>query len=115
MTIVIRKIQSDGIKVLSLSERIFLMQHSNVGKSLNLSTASESGAGRKERELERRLELLEFQLKQEKFMAEDLRKSLSHEKKTVLETMSKIGQERRSRSELESRIVHLEQELEIVR
>ena len=71
----LRKIQGDGIDVLSLSERLFLMQHcgTSVTKNLNCTTDSESGSS-KERELERKLELLEFQLKQEKFLAEDLRK-----------------------------------------
>ena len=107
----VKKIQGDGIKVLSLSERLFLMQHANVGGNLNnLSSDNENGS--KERELERKLELLEFQLKQEKFLAEDLRKSLSHEKKNVLDNLSKVSDERRSRSELETRINHLEHQLE---
>merc|ERR1712098_40664 len=41
----IRKIQSDGIKVLSLSERLFLMQHTNVARNLNMSSSSESETG----------------------------------------------------------------------
>ncbi len=40
----IRKIQGDGVKVLSLSER--LMQHTTVAKNLNLTSSSESGAAR---------------------------------------------------------------------
>ena len=32
----IKKIQGDGIQVLSLSERLFLMQNTNVGKSVSL-------------------------------------------------------------------------------
>ena len=98
-------IQGDGVKVLSLSERLFLMQHTGVAKNLNLTSSSDTEAGgSKERELARKLEILEFQLKQEKFLAEDLRKSLSHEKKNAFESLNKVGQERRSRAELESRI-----------
>ena len=112
----IKKIQADGIKVLSLSERLFLMQHANVARNFNLTSASDSDTGSsKERELERKLEVLEFQLKQEKFLTDDLRKSLSNEKKNVLENLTKIGQERRSRSELETQLTHLEHELEIIR
>ena len=59
----IKKIQGDGIQVLSLSERLFLMQHTNVGKSFSLTSDTEPD-GSKERELGRRLEVLEFQLKQ---------------------------------------------------
>ena len=80
-----------------------------------MSSSSESETGRKERELERKLEILEFQLKQEKFMAEDLRKSLSNEKRNLLDSLNKIGDERRSRANLEAQISHLEQELELVR
>ena len=80
-----------------------------------MSSSSESETGRKERELERKLEILEFQLKQEKFMAEDLRKSLSNEKRNLLDSLNKIGDERRSRANLETQIGHLEQELELVR
>ena len=44
----IKKIQGDGVKVLSLSERLFLMQHANVAKnitqlSLFLISGAESG------------------------------------------------------------------------
>ena len=53
----------DGIQVLSLSERLFLMQHTNVGKSFSLTSDTEPD-GSNERELGRRLEVLEFQLKQ---------------------------------------------------
>ena len=59
----IKKIQGDGIQVLSLSERLFLMQHTNVGKSFSLTSDTEPD-GSNERELGRRLEVLEFQLKQ---------------------------------------------------
>ena len=108
----IRKIQGDGVKVLSPSERLFLMQHTSVAKNLNLTSSSDTeSGGSKERELECKLEILEFQLKQEMFLAEDLRKSLSHEKKNAFESLNKVGQERRS---LESRISHLEHELELV-
>ena len=38
----IKKIQGDGVKVLSLSERLFLMQHANVAKNITqLSSASD--------------------------------------------------------------------------
>merc|ERR1719150_3435031 len=110
----IKKIQGDGVKVLSLSERLFLMQHANVAKNITqLSSASDSdtGGGSKEKELSRKLEILECQLRQEKFLAEDLRKSLSNEKRVVLDSLGKVSQERRSRSELETRLSYLEQEL----
>ena len=41
----IRKIQGDGVKVLSLSERLFLMQHTGVAKNLNLTSSSDREAG----------------------------------------------------------------------
>merc|ERR1719495_2633362 len=67
----LKKIQGDGIKVLSLSERLFLMQHANVSQNINVGEVRTGGRheddnGSKERELERRLGVLEFQLEQEK-------------------------------------------------
>ena len=47
--------------------------------------------------MSRKLEILECQLRQEKFLAEDLRKSLSNEKRVVLDSLGKVSQERRSR------------------
>ena len=107
----LRKIQGDGIDVLSLSERLFLMQHCGTSVSKNLNTTTDSESGSKERELERKLELLDFQLKQEKFLAEDLRRSLMTEKRTGMESLSKLGQERISRSELETELALCKEKL----
>merc|ERR1719320_656369 len=93
----LKKIQGDGIKVLSLSERLFLMQHANVSE-VKARHADDNGS--KERELERRLGVLEFQLEQEKVLSQDLRTALATEKKNGLENLSKIGKERMARSDL---------------
>merc|ERR550519_356413 len=94
----LKKIQGDGIKVLSLSERLFLMQHANVSQNINVGEVKAGGRhgddnGSKERELERRLGVLEFQLEQEKVLSQDLRTALATEKKNGLENLSKIGKE----------------------
>ena len=104
----IKKIQGEGIDVLSLSERLFLMQHANVSKNLSLK---EGDGGSKERELERKVEVLEIQVEQERFLIEDLKKSLSTEKRNCLDSLNKITKERRARADLELQIGKLEKEL----
>ena len=108
----IKKIQGEGIDVLSLSERLFLMQHANVSKNLSLK---ESDGGSKERELERKVEVLEIQVEQERFLIEDLKKSLSTEKRNCLDSLNKITKERRARAELELQIGKLEKELDFTK
>jgi len=116
----VKKIQADGIKVLSLSERLFLMQHANVGQNMNIGEdkagARDNGdGGSRERELERKLGVLEFQLEQEKVLSQDLRSALTTEKKNVLDNLSKIGKERRTKADLETQLGLVEREMEVVR
>jgi len=116
----LKKIQGDGIKVLSLSERLFLMQHANVSQNINIGEdkpgARQGGdSGCRERELERKLGVLEFQLEQEKVQSQDLRSALTTEKKNGLENLNKIGKERRTRSDLETQLGQVEKELDLVR
>jgi len=114
----LKKIQGDGIKVLSLSERLFLMQHANVSQNINVGEVKARHAddnGSKERELERRLGVLEFQLEQEKVLSQDLRTALATEKKNGLENLSKIGKERMARSDLETQLEKVEKELDLAR
>eukprot|EP00092_Neocalanus_flemingeri_P024928 GFUD01027036.1.p1 GENE.GFUD01027036.1~~GFUD01027036.1.p1 ORF type:complete len:1832 (-),score=681.44 GFUD01027036.1:71-5566(-) len=114
----LRKVQGDGIRVLSLSERLFLMQHANVGQNINIGEDRAYGvgdSGSKERELERKIGVLEFQLEQEKVQSQDLRTALTTEKKNGIENLNKIGKERRTRSDLETQLGQVERELEVVR
>ena len=76
---------------------IVKISRTSVDSSTNICWCSDTGGGSKEKELSRKLEILEFQLRQEKFLAEDLRKSLSNEKRVVLDSLGKVSQERRSR------------------
>ena len=81
----------------NLSDFMMKISQTSVDSSTNICCFSDTGGGSKEKELSRKLEILESQLRQEKFLAEDLRKSLSNEKRVVLDSLGKVSQERRSR------------------
>ena len=104
----LKKIQNDGIKVLSLSERLFLMKHSNLGSDM---ASGEGDCGEKERELDRRLGMMESQLEQERTLTRDLRDGLEAEKKLGLDSMARLSAERQERQELEHRLEEMAREL----
>ena len=108
----LKKIQNDGIKVLSLSERIFLIKHSSLGVDM---ASGERDSGEKERELDRRLGMMESQLEQEKTLTRDLRAGLEAEKKLGLESMARLGCERQERQEMEQRLEEMARELRELR
>merc|ERR1719228_496802 len=108
----LKKIQNDGIKVLSLSERLFLMKHSNLGSDM---ASGEGDCGEKERQLDRRLGMVESQLEQEKTLTRDLRAGLEAEKKLGLDSMARLGAERQERQEMEQRMEEMARELRELR
>ena len=62
----LRKNQGEGITVLSLSERLFLMRHSSLGRELAPPSLGDGGAAGGARELDRQLGLAEGRLEQER-------------------------------------------------
>ena len=108
----LKKIQHDGIKVLSLSERLFLMKHSSLGADM---ASGERDSGEKERQLDRRLGMVESQLEQEKTLTRDLRAGLEAEKKLGLDSMARLGAERQERQEMEQRMEEMARELRELR
>ena len=108
----LKKIQNDGIKVLSLSERLFLMKHSNLGSDM---ASVEKDSGEKERQLDRRLGMVESQLEQEKTLTRDLRAGLEAEKKLGLDSMARLGAERQERQEMEQRMEEMAREVRELR
>merc|ERR550532_1576929 len=108
----LKKIQNDGIKVLSLSERLFLMKHSNLGSDM---ASVEKDSGEKERQLDRRLGMVESQLEQEKTLTRDLRAGLEAENKLGLDSMARLGAERQEKQEMELRMEEMAREVRELR
>ena len=91
----LRKVQQDGVKVLTLSEKLFLTKHSQD------ENPNEDG---RLREVSRKLELMQFEIEQERVVSEDLRRSLESEKKNGLELFSKLSSERKLKNGLEEEL-----------
>ena len=91
----LRKVQQDGVKVLTLSEKLFLTKHSQD------ENPNEDG---RLREVSRKLELMQFEIEQERVVCEDLRRSLDLEKKNGLELFSKLSSERKLKNGLEEEL-----------
>ena len=88
----LKKVQDDGVRVLTLSERIFLSQHSKAVPNTG------------NKDLLKKFEQLQFDIEQERIVMEDLRSALDSEKRTCLEMMSKLTRERQLRTELEEQL-----------
>jgi len=114
----VKKVQMDGVQVLSLSEVLFLRQHTGEKGGLLEQRRGENkeldDLETKERELARKMEVMEFRLEQEKIVAEDLRNGLDQEKRSALENMNKLGKERREKVEIHQKLAKTEQKLESV-
>jgi hypothetical protein len=101
----LQKVQEEGAAVLSLSERLFLAQHSGeaVPADLGEMTVRDGGA--------RKAEILHFRLEQEKVVTDDLRSALDAEKRHSLELLASISRERQKRNDLEEELSLLRRQL----
>ena len=103
----LQKVQDEGSAVLSLSERLFLAQHSAGSGHPQSEVQSEAA----ERDWGRRMEILHFKLQQEKVITEDLRCAVDSEKRHSLELLSSLSRERQQKSNLEEELVALRRQL----
>ena len=107
----VRKVQQDGVRVLSLSERVFLTQHtSNEERDKTRSGEKEQAV----RESDQKVDLLRLEVDRERFLSQDLRQALDSEKRNALETISKLSRERELRSELEEQLSSLQRQVRIL-
>ena len=101
----LHKIQEEGVRVLSLSERLFLtnqVHDENMRKSLENKSLHDAT---------RRLELMRFDIEQEKMINKDLQSALDSEKQNSLELLSKLSEERKRRSNLEDELNSLQRQI----
>ena len=103
-----RKVQKDGVRVLSLSERLFLTQHTNEEKPRPADNDT------KFRDIERQLELLQFEVEQERIVSHDYKHALESEKKNGLDIISKLSRERQLRSELEEELSVVQRQVRLL-
>ena len=91
----LKKVQQDGVNVLSLSERVFLTHHTrDEPQEINNDFSNQ-------------IQLLQLQVEQERIVVDDLRRALESENKNSLEMISKLTKERKQRSELEDSLADL--------
>ncbi|XP_035688977.1 A-kinase anchor protein 9-like [Branchiostoma floridae] len=108
----LRRLHTEGSKVLSLSELQFIQQH-----SMSARPPVPDGAERDtlQQSVKQQVELLEYKLNQEKTMVEDLQSSLLSERKRNGELVSTVEEERRAVSCLQNELSSLKMLVESLR